>query len=234
MENTDNALHYKELLSQYKKDLYRIREKRGLCVRCGGINDTKTKRCEKCRLRHNKTMAERRSKLAAGKIDTLIDKGLITTREAANILGITTRTVTKYIKQNKLKVMAIKSISGGTAFWVSESDVIKLKNDTLMPNMRCLKCGHHWISKSDYPTMCPAVNCRSNNIERYKAPKNAVLTSIKKIISSPRLSLPMIEGLIEKREQGYTVRSICQEYNICLKTFYKYWHTKDRYVTTSK
>ena len=107
----------------------RIRKARkaiGVCILCGKPkNGNKMLMCEPCRLKVRKWEREYKEHNTLQKFDGYIDKGLISTAEAAIILGVSLRTVHRLVKRNKLQVRG-KLRKG---FWFSEKEIRKHKNN---------------------------------------------------------------------------------------------------------
>ena len=207
---------------QYLHNLYYSRISNNLCVDCGSRQPKPGyRKCLICTHRRNKLQREQRGIKSAKQIDNLIDKGLITTTEAANILKVSKEAILQRIWNGEIKVHSERGISKGRAFWVKESDILSIKRSQL-PNMQCSKCKHSWHSDK-VVKCCPRPDCHSIKVSELTPSEGLQAYQYKRKITFKPLTALQKESMMRDRLNGMTLISICDKYKISPKTFYKYW-----------
>ena len=208
---------------KYLHDLYYSRISNNLCVDCGSRQPiTGYRKCLACSQKRNKLQREQRGIKSAKQIDNLIDKGLITTKEAANILKVSKEAILQRIWRGEIKVHSNKGIHRGRVFWVKESDILSIKRSQLA-NMQCSKCKHSWHSDK-IVKCCPRPDCHSIKVSELTPSEGLQAYQYKRKITFKLLTLLQKENMVRDRLNGRTLISICDKYNVSPKTFYKYWN----------
>lgn len=107
---------------------YHANKKNGVCVKC-----QKRKavigliRCKSCNNKANKISRENKTKVHLKNVDKLIDNGLITTRQSAEILNIHVNKMLFLMHYGVIKSKAYAPEICSKTYWFSELEVMKLK-----------------------------------------------------------------------------------------------------------